>query len=49
MRAAFLDFARLDEAKWNADFRDFDATVTRMASLAPGGRITHNVPKGELN
>ena len=49
VRAAFLDFARSGEAKWNANFRDLNAAVTRMATLAPGGRITHEVLGGELN
>ena len=48
VRAAFLDFARSGEAKWNANFRDLNAAVTRMATLAPGGRITHEVLGGEL-
>lgn len=39
-REAFLKFARSPEAKWNANFRDLNAAVTRMATLAPKGRIT---------
>ena len=27
------------EAAWNANFRDLAASITRMATLAPGGRI----------
>ncbi len=49
VRAAFLDFARSGEAKWRANFRDLNAAVTRMATLAPGGRITYEVLSGELN
>ena len=49
VRAAFLDFARSGEAKWSANFRDLNAAVTRMATLAPGGRITYEVLSGELN
>ena len=48
VRAAFLDFARSGEAKWTANFRDLNAAVTRMATLAPGGRITREVLSGEL-
>ena len=48
VRAAFLDFARSGEAKWSANFRDLNAAVTRMATLAPGGRITREVLAGEL-
>ncbi len=36
----FLDFAVSTEARWSANFRDLNAAVTRMATLARGGRIT---------
>jgi transcriptional regulatory protein RtcR len=36
----FLDFARAPAATWKGNFRDLDAAVTRMATLAPAGRIT---------
>lgn len=39
-REAFLKFARSSEAKWSANFRDLNAAVTRMATLAPKGRIS---------
>ncbi|MFO1437796.1 MAG: RNA repair transcriptional activator RtcR [Verrucomicrobiaceae bacterium] len=39
-REAFLKFAKSAEAKWSANFRDLNAAVTRMATLAPKGRIT---------
>ena len=39
-RARFLNFARSQEATWNANFRDLNAAVTRMATLAPRGRIS---------
>ena len=48
VRAAFLDFARSGEAKWSANFRDLNAAVTRMSTLAPGGRVTRTVLDGEL-
>ncbi len=48
VRGAFLDFARSGEAKWSANFRDLNAAVTRMATLAPGGRITREVLAREL-
>jgi transcriptional regulatory protein RtcR len=38
-RDAFLTFARSADALWLGSFRDFNAAVTRMATLAPGGRI----------
>jgi transcriptional regulatory protein RtcR len=39
-RAAFLKFAQSPQAIWRANFRDLNAAVTRMATLAPKGRIT---------
>ena len=35
----FLDFAKSSDASWRRNFRDFNAAVVRMATLAPGGRI----------
>ena len=48
-REAFLAFARSPAAKWNANFRDLNACVTRMATLAPGGRITQAVLDSEMD
>src|SRR6266571_4591514 len=42
-RAAFLRFATSPEAGWAANFRDFNAAVVRMATLAAGGRITTDI------
>jgi transcriptional regulatory protein RtcR len=42
----FLEFART--WSWPGNFRDFDAAVTRMATLAEGGRITERVVGDEL-
>ena len=39
-RRDFLRFATSNEATWNANFRDLNAAVTRMATLAPSSRIT---------
>lgn len=36
----FLNFATSSEATWPGNFRDLNAALTRMATLAPGGRIT---------
>src|SRR5690606_37547372 len=36
----FLNFAESPAAKWSANFRDLNAAVIRMSTLAPGGRIT---------
>jgi len=38
-RQRFLAFANSPEALWAGNFRDLNAAVTRMATLAPGGRI----------
>ena len=48
IRAEFLDFARSPAAKWSANFRDLNAAVVRMSTLAPGGRITKEVLQGEI-
>jgi len=42
----FLKFARA--FAWPGNFRDFDAAVTRMATLAQGGRITEKVVAEEI-
>lgn len=39
-KARFLKFARSPEATWNANFRDLNAAVMRMATLAPRGRVS---------
>lgn len=38
-REAFLRFAQSPAALWTANFRDLNAAITRMATLAHGGRI----------
>jgi transcriptional regulatory protein RtcR len=35
----YLDFARSAEATWTGNFRDFGASIRRMATLCEGGRI----------
>lgn len=47
-REAFLKFAKGPEAKWSANFRDLNAAVTRMATLAPKGRITVECVEAEI-
>ncbi len=44
----FLAFARSQEATWGANFRDLNNAVTRMATLAPGGRITRKTVEDEV-
>jgi len=38
-RERFLGFARSEQALWSGNFRDFNAAIVRMATLADGGRI----------
>ena len=47
-REAFLKFARNPDSKWSANFRDLNAAVTRMATLAPKGRITLSEVESEI-
>ena len=44
----FLQFAVSPRASWRANFRDFNAAVTRMATLAAGGRVTGKEVKEEI-
>jgi transcriptional regulatory protein RtcR len=39
-REAFLHFAHQPTTTWLGNFRDLNAAITRMATLAPRGRIT---------
>lgn len=48
VRSRFLAFAQSDEATWTGNFRDLNAAVTRMSTLAAGGRITGEVLDGEI-
>ena len=47
-RQAFLKFAEAPDARWSANFRDLNAAVTRMATLAPKGRITVECVEREI-
>jgi sigma54-dependent transcription regulator len=44
----FLRFATSPQARWSGNFRDLNAAVLRMATLAPGGRITRERVEEEL-
>lgn len=44
----YLQFARAPEASWRANFRDLNSSITRMATLASGGRITEAIVKDEI-
>jgi len=47
-REQFLAFATSEQARWPGNFRDLNAVITRLATLAPGGRITSDQVKAEL-
>jgi transcriptional regulatory protein RtcR len=47
-REQFLAFAMSDEARWPGNFRDLNAAITRLATLAPAGRITVDQVKAEV-
>lgn len=47
-KAAYLAFAHAPEAIWAANFRDLSASITRMATLAPNGRINEQTVKDEV-
>jgi len=44
----YLVFADSGEASWKGNFRDLNASIVRMATLAKGGRINEAVVVGEL-
>ncbi|MEM1331400.1 MAG: RNA repair transcriptional activator RtcR [Planctomycetota bacterium] len=48
-RKTFLDFATGPEGLWPGNFRDLAAAITRMATLAPGGRITKEIVEEETS
>jgi transcriptional regulatory protein RtcR len=47
-RQRYLSFAVSGEAAWSANFRDLGASVSRMATLAPAGRITEDIVAAEI-
>jgi transcriptional regulatory protein RtcR len=47
-RARFLAFATSPDARWPGNFRDFNGAILRMATLAPGGRITTEIVEEEI-
>ncbi|WP_386719028.1 RNA repair transcriptional activator RtcR [Litoribrevibacter euphylliae] len=48
-RDKYLAFSRSSEALWSANFRDLNASITRMATLSDGGRITVDVVEEEIS
>jgi transcriptional regulatory protein RtcR len=47
-RRAYLRFASSPEALWSGNFRELSASITRMATLADGGRITEDIVNDEI-
>ena len=47
-RRAYLKFATAPEAQWRGNFRELSASITRMATLADGGRITEKLVEDEI-
>lgn len=47
-RTRYLKFARSSEAKWIGNFRDLSASITRLATLADGGRIPLELVEAEI-
>ncbi len=47
-RERFLRFSTSSESRWTGNFRDLAGAVARMATLAPGGRITEGVVDDEI-
>lgn len=47
-QSQYIDFALSEQAIWRANFRDLSSSMTRMATLAEGGRITESVVKNEI-
>jgi transcriptional regulatory protein RtcR len=47
-RTAYLRFAQSGEALWSGNFRDLSASVTRLATLADGGRIPVALVEAEI-
>ena len=47
-RALFLAFATSGDARWPGNFRDLNAVITRLGTLAPAGRITVDQVKAEV-
>ncbi|HOO56930.1 MAG TPA: RNA repair transcriptional activator RtcR [bacterium] len=44
----FLNFAVSDEATWKANFRDLKGAITRMTTLASGGRVSKDIVEMEI-
>jgi len=47
-KAQYLRFAQSSNASWSGNFRDLSASVTRLATLADGGRISTALVDAEV-
>lgn len=47
-RQDFLNFAKNPSSHWSGNFRDFGASIRRLCTLAPRGRITKNMVSDEV-
>jgi transcriptional regulatory protein RtcR len=47
-REQYLHYAHSPQALWRANFRDLNSSITRMATLAIGGRITEELVREEI-
>ena len=47
-KEAYIKFGQSDEALWSANFRDLNSSITRMGTLANGGRISNQEVKDEI-
>ena len=47
-KAHYLKFAQSSGAAWSGNFRDLSASVTRLATLADGGRISTALVDAEI-
>jgi transcriptional regulatory protein RtcR len=47
-RERYLAFGQSSEALWSANFRDLNASITRMGTLSDGGRITVKMVDEEI-
>ncbi|WP_444997442.1 RNA repair transcriptional activator RtcR [Aliikangiella sp. IMCC44359] len=47
-RDKYIEFAVSPQALWNANFRDLNSSVTRMATLSEGGRISQSLVEEEI-
>lgn len=47
-KSKYLAFSLSSYAEWKANFRDLNSSITRMATLSTGGRITEEIVDDEI-